>query len=511
MNEGFIDAKIDLEGSSFQVELADEEITTTLENEGEFSSEMNADEITVTVNADSYTCEMSVLGQYECETIANYDASGNKERDVNFYDYDGTLLHSYYASEFLLKNKMPSLPSRAGLVCEGWNWSLENARQQVLTCNKCDIGAIYNTIDGATKIKINLDVEELLSPCLNIAVNGTANIDWGDGTDEDITGTVSQYGSVEDNISTVHTYSQTGKYTISIKPEDDSVLHFYYDTTVGLITGNGTSNGYYRRTITNIFLGDNVNISQNGISYLSSVETVTIPKSARIESRNNSQFTRLSSLKHITIPNTITTIYSGFFNEDTSMQTVSLPETLTVIGSTAFYHNSSLKKLIAPYNLFSIGDSAFYTNINMETIYIGNAILHNSSFRGCSCFTEFTMSNTTTIPDRCFQNCSNLKLINLGNAITTISQFAFQYCSTIIKMVFPSTLTAIRSYAFAGCTSVIKYDFSNLTAIPSVYSNSFNDIASNCEIIVPDDLYEDWIVATNWSDLAEHIVKASEA
>ena len=33
----------------------------------------------------------------------------------------------------------------------------------------------------------------------------------------------------------------------------------------------------------------------------------------------------------------------------------------------------------------------------------------------------------------------------------------------------------------------------------------------NLKIIVPDELYDTWIVATNWSTYANKIVKASEA
>lgn len=509
MNTGYMDASVDMTTEEMNIDINIQELNTET-TVSEMNVNIEAQELDADMEVEEVIVNLDTSSSIEVDMSSEYGIRDNKEKDINFYDYDGTLLHSYYADQFLNSASMPPLPSRPDLICEGWNWSLENAKQQVLTCNKCDIGAIYKTIDGTTKIKINLDVDELLTPCLNIAVDGTANIDWGDGTNEDITGTISQYGSINDNISTVHNYNQTGKYTISIKPENDSVLHFYHSGSVGLIDGQGLNDNYYRRCVTNIFLGDNVYLSSYAVASLPGLETITIPKNVTIDTRNNSHFAYLGSLKHITIPNTMTRTVNGFFNETTNMKTVSLPETLIVIENLSFYHTASLKRLIAPYGLFSIGDSAFYTNVDLETIYIGNAILANSCFRGCAYFTEFTMSDTTSIPDRCFQNCSNLKLINLGNTITTISQYAFQYCSTLIKVVFPSTLTAIRSYSFAGCTSIIKYDFTNLTAIPSIYSNSFNDIPNNCEIVVPDDLYDDWIVATNWSNLAEHIVKASE-
>jgi hypothetical protein len=41
-------------------------------------------------------------------------------------------------------------------------------------------------------------------------------------------------------------------------------------------------------------------------------------------------------------------------------------------------------------------------------------------------------------------------------------------------------------------------------------SNAFNSIASDCKIVVPDALYDEWKAATNWSTYASYIVKSSE-
>lgn len=44
-----------------------------------------------------------------------------EEKDVDFIDYDGTLLYSYSADEFLEMTELPPNPSHDGLVAQGWN------------------------------------------------------------------------------------------------------------------------------------------------------------------------------------------------------------------------------------------------------------------------------------------------------------------------------------------------------------------------------------------------------
>lgn len=54
-------------------------------------------------------------------------------------------------------------------------------------------------------------------------------------------------------------------------------------------------------------------------------------------------------------------------------------------------------------------------------------------------------------------------------------------------------------------------DFSQATAVPELSNtDAFGSTNSTFKIVVPDSLYNDWIVATNWSTYASHIVKASE-
>ena len=69
--------------------------------------------------------------------------------------------------------------------------------------------------------------------------------------------------------------------------------------------------------------------------------------------------------------------------------------------------------------------------------------------------------NLTTIPNRCFQNCTSLTLTSLPSGITSIGDYAFQNCTSLTLTSLPSGITSIGGYAFYDCTSLA------LTSLPS--------------------------------------------
>lgn len=61
-------------------------------------------------------------------------------KDVNFIDYDGTVVYSYTAAEFAELTAMPDNPSHDGLTSQGWNWSLSDAQTYVAKYGKLNVG-----------------------------------------------------------------------------------------------------------------------------------------------------------------------------------------------------------------------------------------------------------------------------------------------------------------------------------------------------------------------------------
>lgn len=210
-------------------------------------------------------------------------------KDITFYDYDGTIVASWTLEELATKNALPDYPSHEGLTCQGWNWSLDDLK---ITNRKMNVGAMYITDDGKTRIYIRLE-EGRTSPMLGVCPNGTVTVDWGDGTTPDtLTGT---------RITTVkwtpnHAYAAPGAYIIKLTV--DGTMGFYGEPS--LTTGSAILN--YSSS------SDNRNCV-----YRNSVQKIEIGNGAtRI---GDSAFHSCYSLASITIPDGVTSIGSNtFFN-----------------------------------------------------------------------------------------------------------------------------------------------------------------------------------------------------
>ena len=103
------------------------------------------------------------------------------ESDINFWDYDGTLLYSWTLAELATKTELPPLPSHDGLVCQGWNWTIADIKD---AGRELDIGALYITDNGKTRIYVDVDTETWDDFVLNYwqSTRNATTVDWGDGT-----------------------------------------------------------------------------------------------------------------------------------------------------------------------------------------------------------------------------------------------------------------------------------------------------------------------------------------
>ena len=91
---------------------------------------------------------MFPIGGRDSSSVAN-------SKEVNFLDYDGTILYSYTAAKFAALSSMPANPTHDGLTTQGWNWSLANAKAYVAKYRNLNIGQMYVNDNGKTRIYIH--------------------------------------------------------------------------------------------------------------------------------------------------------------------------------------------------------------------------------------------------------------------------------------------------------------------------------------------------------------------
>ena len=145
---------------------------------------------------------------------------------------------------------------------------------------------------------------------------------------------------------------------------------------------------------------------------------------------------------------------------------VTIPDSVTIIGTYAFYYYIRLTSITIPNSVTSIGYAAF-----------------------CNCYGL----TSVTIPD----------------SVTSIGDFAFAACDGLKSVTIGNGVTYIGNSAFSSCFYLAVFDFHNHQSVPQLASTSaFTSTPSTKKIVVPDNLYESWKTATNWSSTTNNIVSS---
>lgn len=394
------------------------------------------------------------------------DTTPPEESDINFWDYDGTLLYSWTLAELATKTELPPLPSHNGLICQGWNWTLQDIKD---AGRELDIGALYITDDGKTRIYVDVDTETWDDFVLNYwqSHHNATTVDWGDGTTPE---TKYDYSYVEHR----HVYASSGSYVITMSVKEGATMKL----------GNG-SNG--RMLIAN--------------------------------SRADSG--RCAMLTKVEIGERMAAIRDQTFYGCARLQSISFPRNVEIEGNTTFYLATQLR-VLAVQSLTGIFRS-FYNAVNLRAIastgeldYTDNYTLTNTVVRQLNAAVK-TAYNTQSL-ERVhikavngqvgdFSSCVSLLEVTIPADATTFVTAAFQGDYALRKVTCLGDIASIPAQVFQRCYPLRFVDFTHCTAVPTLANvNAFDSTHAQLEIRVPASLADAWKAATNWSSLADHIV-----
>jgi hypothetical protein len=373
------------------------------------------------------------------------------KKDVNFYDYDGTLVYAYTLSEIQQMNALPETPTHEGLTSLGWNWTLEDLKAENAPMI---VGANYKTTDGATKIYLHLDNEYVLYICLVVHLGSTDNkaatatIDWGDGTTPDAVESMDGFTA---HHTLYHRYADFGDYVISISSSD-----------------NGDIGGGYS-SFSLLYLADKYN------------DTAGDPKLPI------GCVTKIEAGKQKT--------YAGWFGAfaDVNMRTI-------VIGDKNWYFNNPSR------------NTSLYSNKRLRAAIIPAGTTNNGlNFDGDNAIKVVSIPNgITAIKDGVFRNCYAITEITIPNSVTSIGNNAFNACYSLTKVTILSGVTSIGSNAFSYCLAIFKYDFTTWTISDidncTFGTTIFNKITRNTKILFATaEIAEHAKAATNLATYAAYI------
>ena len=215
----------------------------------------------------------------------------------------------------------------------------------------------------------------------------------------------------------------------------------------------------------------------------SGLTSVTIPNS--VTSIGGWAFDGCSGLTSVTIPNSVTSIEDGAFSGCSGLTSVTIPNSVTSIGSRAFSGCTGITQTIIvndmfvflpkeyeghysiPENISTIIGGAFEECIGLTSVTIPNSVTSIGSWAFSSCWglTSITIPNSvTSIGNDAFYGCIGLTSVTIPNSVTSIGRDAFLCCNSIKKLYYDCTVNPyidsnVLKELYIGDNTSIVYDF----------------------------------------------------
>ena len=163
-------------------------------------------------------------------------------------------------------------------------------------------------------------------------------------------------------------------------------------------------------------------------------------------------FRNCSSLKRVTLPNTLTSIGSCAFNECACLESIEIPKKVTEIGPWAIYGCTSLTKIKISKNVKVIGHRGLAECTSLESISV-SIFNPNYCSHGKHLYTK-DMKRLVQYAIGCKE-----KSFAMPPTVTVIGDCAFSKCGIIESMSIPQSVNSIEDYAFDKCTKLKQVSY----------------------------------------------------
>lgn len=397
----------------------------------------------------TYNASSDNADGYSSVTVNVSGGGAVESNDVNFYDYDGTILYSYSAADFANLSALPANPTHTGLTAQGWNWTLSDAKTYVATYGMLDIGQSYTTDDGKTRIYITIPAgssRKTFYLRFSTTVAGAATIDWGDGNTSTNSGTseTTYYNDYENTGNYVVTIALSGTATATLDTTSTN-LSLFRPTASGT-TGNGSN--YSQRWVTAVNVGNGFMVGGRTFENAYNLKYITLPNGS-ITSGKSYSFYMCNSLTHVCVPSGVTSIPGSYFYGCYSLESVCLPKSLTSIGDSAF-RQSIINRVSLSNTISSIENNAFNQCCTLNRVTLsGITSVGNSAFGFDYCLSEIDTEQFSALPSSLFSYVP-IKEIKIKSGVTVVGNNCFSSNRVCEKVILPSTITSIESSAFNG-------------------------------------------------------------
>ena len=227
----------------------------------------------------------------------------------------------------------------------------------------------------------------------------------------------------------------------------------------------------------------------------------------KITSIGYNLFFNCTSLKKVTLPDSLETITQKVFNNCSSLEEMTIRDDVVCIFPSAFLNCSNLTKLTTksgkeiniPTNDVETVDNVTFIGVKLEpdphgsgyttitNVNIPNGLteIPNMAFNICTSFAELIIPDSViNIGDMAFNCCTFLENVNIGKRVTTIGYESFYNCSSIKSVTIPDNVITIGKGAFMYCSLLESVNIGkNVTTIGQ---EAFENCIALKSVTIPD-------------------------
>lgn len=261
-------------------------------------------------------------------------------------------------------------------------------------------------------------------------------------------------------------------------------------------------------------------IGSHTFSDCTALQSVVLP--ASLTSIGTYCFSGCSSLKSISIPEGVTSIPDSAFSKCTSLSSITLPESVTTIGSATFWNCSSLSSITIPDGVTSIGSQAFQSCTGLSEIYIPESVTTITAdsysyspffycspdlviycgadaapagwgpyWNYCNSSTALTTHYGVNQLDLTFWDSldTSAESILIPSGVTYIPNRAFQDFTNLKSVYIPASVTELQiegiyyESPFYGCSSSVVI-YCEASSAPASWGSYWNNYSSGSKLAV---------------------------
>lgn len=233
---------------------------------------------------------------------------------------------------------------------------------------------------------------------------------------------------------------------------DDEILDF---SGYAGIRGTFVSNTYVDGKGILTFEQDVTLLNNQAFCYCTSLKSISLPES--IQTIKQQSFRYCSSLVSIALPSGLQTIEGSAFSDCSSLASIALPEGIQIIETNTFIDCSSLASIALPEGLHTIKQGAFSDCNSLSSVKLTNVqTIEPYAFHNCTSLTSITLERVTSLEKYAFNGCSALTTITLPEGLQTIGVAAFSNCGNLMSVTLPESLQTIGGAAFSDCGNLMS-------------------------------------------------------